>query len=231
MSTSQLQKATQVDARKQLLPSEYVTFDGVEKDGLRVMFVGNSITLHGACPSIGWNNCWGMAASSEEKDYVHRCYAHIREKDPEAAFCICQAAIWEWSYKTGETVLEQFKAAREFEADIILIKLSANSPLEDFDIDVYEEQFDKLLAYLNKTGRAKIVVATEFYVHPAEEAVRHFAQKKGWPLCPLSDLCSLDEMKAIGLFEHDGVANHPGDYGMQVIAERLCQILESMEIW
>ena len=56
-------------------------FDPAKK-GPRVLFVGNSITLHGPRPQIGWTNNWGMAASARDKDYVHLLDTHGRFNHP-----------------------------------------------------------------------------------------------------------------------------------------------------
>ena len=48
------------------------------------------------------------------------------------------------------------------------------------------------------------------------------------PIVELGDLGEMDEMKAIDLFEHHGVANHPGDKGMAEIADRIFDKLKNL---
>lgn len=216
----QMEKNT-VSSKGQLKESACVQFANPEGTGVRVMFVGNSITLHGVRPEVGWFHCWGMAASTKDKDYVHCLMRAIKEKDSDAAFCICQVAGWERNYREGEKILNIYEQAREFEADIIVMRFVENCPKDDSDSDVFKNKLDTLLAFLNKTGKAKIILTTGFWHHPKDAAILEYSEEKRLPCILLGDLGERDEMKAIGLFEHNGVANHPGDLGMQHIAERI----------
>lgn len=96
---AQMAKNT-VDSKNQLKESQSVKFDNLD-GGIRVMLVGNSITLHGISEKIGWYGEWGMAASAKEKDYVHRLESAVLEKHPDTEFCVCQVASWERLYKDG----------------------------------------------------------------------------------------------------------------------------------
>ena len=100
---------------------------------MRVLFVGNSITLHPKAPEIGWNHEWGMAASAPEKDYVHILISKIREKNPDAAFCIAQVSEWERGFMQGEEHLSKYQGAADFGADIIIVRMIENCPFQDFD--------------------------------------------------------------------------------------------------
>ena len=115
---SQIKKNT-VTSKNQLNDSKLVRFMNLRGKGKRIMFVGNSITLHGILPSIGWHNEWGMAASKQENDYVHILMAKINEIASDSQYCICQVAEWERQYINGESQHYLFESARDFEADVI----------------------------------------------------------------------------------------------------------------
>lgn len=221
----QMRKNT-VAADHQLKETDYVHFYNLNGTGKKVMFVGNSITLHGILPEIGWYGNWGMAASAEGNDYVHRLMASISQLENDPVFCVCQVARWERNYKEGETVYPFFENARKFNADIIVMRFVENALVKEGEAPIFKEQMVKLLQYFDPEGKAEIILTTGFWHHPAEKAIAEAAEEMNWPLVELSDLGEQDEMKAIGLFEHGGVANHPGDLGMKMIAERIFAVLK-----
>ena len=224
---SQMDKNT-VSAINQLEENEDVRFINLGGKGKGVMFVGNSITLHSVCPDIGWHNECGMAASSEENDYVHILINEINNKEPDSRYCICQVAEWEWEYKDGESKYHIFESARDFEADVIVMRFVENCPKDNFDPEIFKKELNSLLSFLDKSENAKIIMTTGFWKHPGDDAIIEYAKENNLPCVELGDLGELDEMKAVGLFEHDGVANHPGDLGMKKIAERIFEELKKI---
>lgn len=206
----------QIQVDEQLVPV------GPQGAGLRVLFVGNSITQHNPAPAIGWHYNWGMSASCPEKDYVHLCAEQIRKSHSDAAFAVCRAGKWEKNSKEGEKALDLYQASREYNADVLVLRFVENCP-KDVTLEHFLEEYSKFVDYLNPTGKAKVIVTTAFWPNPLDEAIRTFAAQRGYPLVELGDLGKQDEMKAIGLFEHTGVAKHPGDLGMEHIARRILE--------
>ncbi len=223
----QLQKNT-VCAGHQLNNSGHIRFFNLNGKGKRVMFVGNSMTLHGFRPQIGWYNECGMAASCPENDYVHRVMSAVSEKSADAAFCICQVAEWEMEYKNGSTKHYLFEDARSFDADIIVMRFIENCPQNEFNCEIFKRELGELLDYLNKSLKAKVILTTGFWKHPGDKIILEYAKENNLTCIELGDLGELNEMKAIGLFSHEGVANHPGDIGMKNIADRILAELEKL---
>lgn len=224
---NQLEKNT-VKAVNQLPESQYVSFPTRQNDGARVLFVGNSITRHGPKPDIGWTHDWGMAASARAQDYVHQTMRRIADHGVRACACIAQVAAWERQYADGRALLPLYETARAFRPDFIVWRAIENCPAAQFDDAAFRDNLRALIDYLNADGHARVIWTTSFWHHTGDDAIRAAARARGEALVELGDLGEQDAMKAVGLFAHGGVANHPGDAGMQEIAARICRVLIPM---
>ena len=216
-----------VSSENQMRLGETIFGENVDGKGKRVLFIGNSITLHDIRPSIGWHLFCGMAASCPENDYVHITKKNILEKDSDAAFCICQSSGWERSYM-NECHNEPYEAARNFNADIIIMRIIENCKITEFQPEVFTKAYEGFIDYLNKSGKAKVILTTGFWPHPGDENIKRIGEKLGYPVVYLGDLGKDDSMMAKGLFEHEGVAVHPGDLGMKTIADRIWHEIENL---
>ncbi len=148
-------------------------------------------------------------------DYVHLLMNEIAIKDNDAAYCVCQVTEWERNYKKGSEYYDLYAYARKFHADIIVVRFVENCHSNEFDVEIFKKEYAEFVDYLNGTGRAKIVLTSGFWKHSGDMAICEVAKERGYSFVYLGDLGERDDMKAIGLFVHNGVANHPGDKGMK----------------
>ena len=199
----------------------------------KILFIGNSITRHGPKADIGWEHDWGMAASASEKDYVHQTVAILKERGLCVDFAFANFSKWEVNY-WDDAVLAECDKLLQYQPDLIVIRIGENvwsravrDKLQEMPLYPH---YDKMVKAFAKGG-AQIVVTDLFWPHePIDEPICRVAAENGYPLVHLGDLGELDENKAIGLFEHKGVAAHPGDLGMYRIAERIAtKIMEITE--
>lgn len=218
--------ANNVSAENQLADTAKTKYHIVSGEKKRIAMIGNSITLHGIKEDIGWHGEWGMAASCKEKDYCHLIIHDYRKDHPDTSFMICQAADWEINFDIScDEYPEQLRAVLNFAPDIVVLRLGENCRREYCEEHDFDHSFMQLCEYLGKNG-AKLIITNSFWYSPwTDEGIKKATQKCDGLYVELSDLGDMDEMKAIGLFEHSGVAAHPGDKGMRAIADRILEAL------
>lgn len=187
----------------------------------KILFVGNSITKHAPKPSIGWINDCGMAASEIDKDYVNIIKRKIRKKYPYASFGILQVADFEREFDTFD-IEKEYSEAKEFSADLIIMFFGANVPkMYDTLISptvTFGTRYEKLRNFLDNGTDTKFIHSQGFYIRPKlDEEKEIVAKKYGDMFVNIEDIRMLDESH--------GRFNHPGDYGMQLIAERFLKYI------
>lgn len=194
---------------------------------LNVLFIGNSITRHEPKAEIGWNNDWGMAASKRENDYVHIVVDFMQRKYGNINYCIANCGAWEQNYFNDEIIYE-WERAREFCADIIIIRLgeNINHAKDMLKKEPVYPYYKKMVQYFCKKENVKVILTDLFWGKPEiNDAIYQVANECNYQIVKLGDLSNSDENMAIGEYSHSGVAMHPGDKGMRKIAERIIEKL------
>lgn len=190
----------------------------------KILIVGNSITRHAPKPEIGWVGDFGMAASERKMDYVHRLLEFWNGK---YAVAVRQCADWEKDYLKFD-YRNSFSEARNFCADLLIFRLGEN-------VRARKELYfaEALDLFLREIAPEKpILFTTCFWKNMVvDKVIREAADRRKMPCVELGDLGEQAEMKALGKFYHTGVANHPGDFGMAKIAERIARELDNWEIF
>jgi hypothetical protein len=194
----------------------------------RILFLGNSITLHGPNAEIGWSGNWGMAASSEDKDYVHLVAGAVaRHTGNKPEILVRNIADFERNYASYD-VDGQMKDLFAFDPDLVVLAIGENVPaLATEDAKV---QFKAGVSSILRCTLAKrhplVVVRSCFWADAAKDQVfREACQEAGASYVDVGHL-GRDEANAARserFFSHAGVAGHPGDKGMKALADLIME--------
>jgi lysophospholipase L1-like esterase len=192
----------------------------------KVLFLGNSITLHGPAPKIGWTGNWGMAASAQEKDYVHLLLAQITKAAGGAPQVKVKNIADFERQLTKYSLSENLNEELDWEADVVIIAIGENAaPLKtEEDKERFRTAFTDLLTQLKQHRNPAIFVRSQFWPSAdKDDIMKQVSSELG---ATFIDACKLgaepanyarEERK----IEHAGVGAHPGDKGMQALADAL----------
>lgn len=201
----------------------------------RILFLGNSITLHAPSKEIGWRGNWGMAASSREKDYVHvlaDALAEVWGTRPKVRMeSIVDFERGFDSYDV-EALLRRHK---RFEPDLVILAIGENvPPLGSKEArSRFQAALLRLLGGLKQLGNPDLFVRSCFWPNPEkDEILRESCAAAGGRFVEIGHLSS-DESncaRSERSFAHPGVAAHPGDKGMRKIARELLKAISPASV-
>ena len=195
-------------------------------DGYNYLAIGNSITIHPEC-EYWWDSDRGMAASSDEKDFVH-----IIAENKKAMIYAYNFSMWETNGNDRAEFLPMLDNYLSKEIDLITIQLGENAAISA----TWQKDFVELIKYIQQRTNAKIIVIGDFWYLEG----RDYGKKEAAALCEvdyinIEDLQNekyyvgmnstvLDHVGNKHVVEHDGVAKHPNDEAMRIIAERVIEV-------
>lgn len=201
--------------------SSLKTVERIGGGEVKVLIYGNSIAFHGPMPDIGWTNNWGMAASAPEKDFSHLVVAGLEAKlGRKADFRIRNLAALERNFTTNIATVSEIATDAKWNPNYVVVAIGENAKGVD---ETSAAAYGKFLADVARPfadSGARVVMRSPFWKNALKaECTAKAAAEVGAVYVDVGSLGSNAENKAIGLFSHAGVANHPGDLGMRRIAD------------
>ncbi len=193
----------------------------------KVLIIGNSITRHGPSAHLGWNGNWGMAATTRDHDYAHCFFRFLREAQPGKEPQLIIENLLATQLEGAEA---RFAELARHKADLIIIQIGDNLPLDKANKTTLEEPYEKLLVALKQANpHARIFCLSTWGACQQRNALMKAAcQRQGVRWVYISRLIGNVKNRALseGHFTNSGVNWHPGNRGMTAIANILWDIVK-----
>lgn len=191
----------------------------------KLLIVGDSISSHRpSIEKLGWTGSWGMAASSEANDYVHRFLSRLTAAQGSIAPQLMIAGGGGGKLADKLTQLQELTA---FAADLAVVQLGENDN-EDVTYRGFEEPYERIVRGILAGNPRSRVYCFSVWAPPSgspgkDQMIRAVCKRTGATFVNLDRVIADPQSQAASekRFWHSGVNWHPGDQGMQGYAEAL----------
>jgi hypothetical protein len=200
-------------------------------DPIRTMLViGDSISHHGPAEKLGWAGAWGMAASAEDKDWVHLLQARIAadQGSPVAVRVDAEGG----GRIAGK--LQRLDALSAGRADLVIVQLGENENTPELEQGL-EAGYEALVAAMRKAYPAARVLCFAVWTGGSgtstkDQAIRRVCTRQGAEFISLAQVNAdrMNRAEADRRWTHPGVNWHPGDRGMQAYADAAWRVLQHL---
>ena len=191
--------------------------------GVKVLFLGNSITIHPVMPEIGWDHEWGMAADAAEHDYVHLVSRGIEQVTGRYADVrIRNLASFERGFRDYDFWENQDLIG--FQAEYLVVALRENvAALETAEERLeFRNAFRKLLeCFASGKRKPHTVIRGVFWPNKWKDEILSAVAAELDLTFVKADIAGDKDMLALGKFDHEGIQKHPGNWGKAEIAHRI----------
>lgn len=200
---------------------------------IRIVFVGNSLTFHGISKNIGWELECGMAATSLENDYVHKTVRKISEsRNVSVDYAVMNAAGFERKFESFDfAVVPTFE---DFAPDYVVFQLGENVNKENLIVntDLFVEKYSELINRIGSKNSIKMICLPFWHNTEKNQAITKVALNTHSLLVDLSHLGNGLDVRNYATYEkewkHQGVGMHPGDFGMENIADNIFSVFNAV---
>lgn len=196
----------------------------------KYLAIGNSILKHSANAELGWYSDWGMAATRQQYDYYHRIIAKLEELGSTSITAdLLNYAGWERA-EDRTTQLSSLDSKLLADLDLVTIQVGENVT----DTTSFEEDLEELVSYIKEhSPKAYVVMIGMIFASTDKDEMKvECCNKLHIPFVDMSGYNSQGGFKSqMGEITYDaegnphpiihaGVAGHPSDEGMRLIAQQ-----------
>ncbi|GMV54397.1 MAG: hypothetical protein AMXMBFR6_02020 [Betaproteobacteria bacterium] len=173
-----------------------------------------------------------MAASSPDKDFTAVAAKKIAVRyGLEVDVNRINLPSFEKAYKDWPSVSDNVKVNAIVNSTIFIIELGDNAKVPAEAYEVFREKYRHLARSLSDKSELLLCVGTWWTDNIKDRAIRTACDEVGGVFVDISGLRVQGNNRAQGLFRHSGVADHPGDRGMEAIADRIVAAIGQSAKW